>query len=134
MWKWCLQALREVWSVGKVVPLVAIPVGLGMMHVWNQYRVTRLGYEISKATSRHEKLVDQRRKLTVEFGVEARSDQVERLGRRRFGLETISPQQVIDVSPGGGRVEVGDERASLEWGPTESSSDDGNRSVGHERR
>jgi len=105
-----------------------------MMHVWNQYRVTRLGYEISKATSRHEKLVDQRRKLTVEFGVEARSDQVERLGRRRFGLETISPQQVIDVSSSGGHVEAGDERASLEWEPTESPNDDGNRPVGHGQR
>lgn len=134
MWKWCLQALREVWSVGKVVPLVAIPVGLGMMHVWNQYRVTRLGYEISKATSRHEKLVDQRRKLTVEFGVEARSDQVERLGRRRFGLEAISPQQVIDVSSADGRAERGDERASLEWGPRETRSDERKRRVGDGRR
>ena len=98
MFEWCWQAIKEAWSVAWVAVLVAIPVGIGLSHVWNQYRLTRLGYEISQATSRHETLVDRHRKLTVELGVEGRSDRVERRGRHQFGLEPVTPGQVVEVT------------------------------------
>jgi cell division protein FtsL len=114
MWQWCWQAIREAWAVCKVIPLVAIPVAIGLSHVWTQFRVTNLGYEISQETSRHEKLVDRHRKLTVELGVEGRSDQVERRGRRQFGLHTVQPGQVIDVSLSPTAKTPKTEHASLE--------------------
>ena len=105
---------RNGWRVGKIVGLVVIPVALLLTHVWYQFQITRLGYKISEETERHEKLVDDHRKLTIETTVESRSERMTEVARERFGLERIEPDQIITVDPDEIRDDSGDSLARLE--------------------
>ena len=90
---------RNGWRVAQIVGLVAIPATLLLTHVWYQFQITQLGYKISEQTERHEKLVDEHRKLTIETTVESRSERMAEVARERFGLERIEPDQIITVDP-----------------------------------
>lgn len=99
MKQWCLKLATDAYRILKVVALVAVPAALLLTHVWYQYQMTRLGYEISKETKRHEKLADQHRKLTIQTTVESRSERIAEVAKRRFGLERVEPDQIITVDP-----------------------------------
>lgn len=92
------EFFRNALSVGKLVGVLAIPLALLLTHVWYQYQVTRLGYEISEETRRHERLADRHRKLTIEYAVESRSRRVTQTAREEFGLRRLEPEQLVDVS------------------------------------
>lgn len=91
--KWIADAVL----VAKVFVLVAIPTGLLLVHVWNQYRITEVGYEIAAVTTEHRVLLEENKKLTVEARLQGRSDRVAEVARRQFGLAETRPEQVITV-------------------------------------
>lgn len=94
---WLTHFVGNAGRVALVAVLVAVPTTLLLTHVWYQFRITRLGYEISEETDRHEKLADEHRKLEIEATVESRGDRLTDLAKRRFGLERVEPEQVITV-------------------------------------
>ena len=83
--------------VSKLLLVMAIPTALLLFHVWNQYRITEVGYEIADVTSEHRQLLEEHKKLTVEARLQERSDRVAELARSEFGLEPMSPDQIITV-------------------------------------
>jgi cell division protein FtsL len=93
--------LSEGWADGlrilKVLAIVSIPVALLLFHVWNQYRITDLGYEVSEQAREHRTLIEEHRKLSIEATFQGRSERVLTVARERFGLEPIEPRQVIEV-------------------------------------
>ena len=95
------QWLGECWAdalvVLKICIVVAIPTALLLSHVWNQYRITDLGYQIAEVTSEHRYLLEENKKLTVEAGLQGRSDRVSEVARHQFGLEQLRPEQIITV-------------------------------------
>jgi len=97
MKKWLVECLRDVLCVGKWAALVGIPAFLLVSHVWTQYRVTKLGYEISEETSRHEELVERKRRLTIERRVQVRNAADEQGADEPFGLRRVTPDQFIAV-------------------------------------
>lgn len=97
----CSEFFGDALAVGRVVMVAAVPVALLLTHVWYQYQVTRLGYEISEATRRHEQLTDTHRKLTIEYAVQSRSRRVTEVAQRDFGLRRLEPGQLVDVSQRG---------------------------------
>ncbi len=89
--------LTDAYRAGRMLAVAAIPVALLGTHVWYQTRITQLGYEISEETDRHEKLVDERRKLDIQVTLEGRDGRVAERARERFELERVEPQQVISI-------------------------------------
>lgn len=83
--------------VAKVFVLVAIPTALLVVHVWNQFRITQVGYEIAAVTTEHRNLLEENKKLTVEARIQGRSDRVAEVARQQFGLAETRPEQVITV-------------------------------------
>ena len=87
----------DVWKVLRVVVLVGLPVGLLLFHVWTQYRITKLGYEVAEQTDRHRDLIEEQRKLSIEATYQGRTERVLSVARDRYGLEPLQPEQVVSV-------------------------------------
>jgi cell division protein FtsL len=113
MKKWLLGGMGDGFRIFKVLVLVAIPVGILLFHVWGQYRITKLGYEVAEQTSEHRSLIEEQRKLTIEATFQGRSERVLTVAKERFGLEPMHPEQVIQVEPNAADGTSG-EQASLD--------------------
>lgn len=93
-----LDATRDLARMGAVVAAVAVVTSLLGVHVWNQYRITELGYEISNVTSEHRRLMEENKKLSIEVAVQGRTERMTEVARERFGLQPTEPDQVRTLS------------------------------------
>ena len=91
------EGLGDGVRVLKVLVVVAIPVCILLFHVWNQFRITELGYEVAAQTREHRELIEDRRKLSIEATFQGRSERVLTVAKERFGLEPMQPEQVIQI-------------------------------------
>lgn len=91
------DGVSDGFRIAKVLVVVAIPVALLLFHVWNQFRITQLGYEVAQQTHEHRELIEEQRKLSIEATFQGRSERVLSLAREKFGLEPLEPEQVIQV-------------------------------------
>ena len=91
------DAARDAFRIGKVAAIVAVVVALLLYHVWNQYQITHLGYQISEQTHQHHKLMQQNRKLSIEAAYQGRTERMLSVAKKHFGLQPIRPEQVIEV-------------------------------------
>lgn len=112
MKQWINNCVIDAVVVAKLLVLVAVPTGLLLFHVWNQYQITAVGYEIAEVTTEHRKLLEENKKLTVEARLQGRSDRVTRVARDHYGLREARPEQVIKVSLDG--QEAVEEHARLD--------------------
>ena len=97
MKQWLSEFFGNAAVVSKVLLVVAIPTSLLLFHVWNQYRITEMGYELAEVTSEHRDLMEENKKLSVEARLQGRSDRVSEVARNQFGLEAMRPGQIITV-------------------------------------
>ena len=99
MKKWIREMLSNTAIVAKVLLIIAVPTALLLFHVWNQYRITQVGYQIAEVTTEHRVLLEENKKLTVEARIQGRSDRVSRVARQQFGLRETHPDQIITIDP-----------------------------------
>lgn len=108
---------KDALRIGAIVGVLAAVVGLLMFHVWNQYRIVQLGYQIADVTHEHRQLIERNKKLSIEAAVVGRTERLSDVARDRYGLEPIKPEQVrplhVDVAEGEGVVEAGEHAALL---------------------
>lgn len=97
MKQWLKETLANSSVVFAVVALTAVPVVLLLFHVWHQFRIADVGYEIAEATAEHQELLEENKKLTVEVRLQGRSDRVAEMARDRFGLEEAGPEQIVTI-------------------------------------
>lgn len=97
MKKWMFDGMGDGVRVLKVLVIVAIPVCILLFHVWNQFRITKLGYEVAEQTREHRELIEERRTLSIEATFQGRSERVLSVAKERFGLEPLEPEQVIQL-------------------------------------
>jgi cell division protein FtsL len=97
MKKWLLEGMSDAFRISKVLVVVAVPVSILMFHVWGQFRITELGYEVAEQTTEHRALIEEQRKLTIEATFQGRSERVLTVAKERFGLEPMQPEQVVQV-------------------------------------
>lgn len=97
MKKWLLDGLGDGFRIAKVLTIVAVPVAILMFHVWNQFRITDLGYEVAAQTREHRDLIEEKRKLSIEATFQGRTERVMTVAKERFGLEPLQPEQVIQI-------------------------------------
>ncbi len=83
--------------VAQVLVLVAVPTGIMLSHVWTQYQITEMGYEIASVTSEHRDLLEENKKLTVEARMQGRSDRVAEVAMKEFGLQEMDPDQIVTL-------------------------------------
>lgn len=121
MKQWFSELFVNTVVVAKVMLVVAVPTSLLVVHVWNQFRVAQMGYEIAEATSEHEQLLEEQKKLTVEARLQGRSDRVSEMARQQFDLRVPEPDQFVTV--GESPEEASGEHAHAETtGPEETPS------------
>ena len=100
MKQWLRQGFANAMVVVTVLAMTAVPVGLLVFHVWNQFRIAEVGYEIAEATSEHQELLEENKKLVVEARLQGRSDRVAEMAREQFGLEQARPEQIVRIERG----------------------------------
>lgn len=98
MKQWLLDGVGDGLRILKVLVIVAIPVAFLLFHVFNQYRITQLGYEVAEQTREHRDLIEDRRKLSIEATFQGRSERVMTVAKEKFGLEPLRPEQVVQVT------------------------------------
>lgn len=79
--------------------LLGAVASLLMFHVWNQYRIMKIGYQIAEVTTEHRKLLEQNKKLAIEAAVVGRTERLSSVARERYGLEPVGPHQVRILNP-----------------------------------
>lgn len=97
MKQWISKCANDAAIVSKVVILLVIPTGLLLFHVWNQYRITDLGYQIAEVTTEHRALLEENKKLVVEARLQGHSDRVSQVAKYQFGLQEAHPDQFVTV-------------------------------------
>ncbi len=97
MKQWLWHIVRDIGAVGLGILMVAAPTILLLMHAWYEYRIVRLGYDISRETERHEQLVDEHRELTIEATLLQREEHHQSSVRELYGLTRIEPRQVVTI-------------------------------------
>lgn len=91
------EMISDSWKVLKIVVLVGVPVAMLLFHVWTQYRITKLGYEVAEQTEEHRELIEEQRKLSIEATYQGRTERVLSVATERFGLQPMEPEQVVSV-------------------------------------
>ncbi|MFP4598113.1 MAG: cell division protein FtsL [Persicimonas sp.] len=94
---WLSKASKDGLQLLKVLAIVSIPVALLLFHVWTQFRITQLGYEVAEETTEHRGLIEEQRKLSIEATFQGRSERVLSVARERFGLQPLQPEQVVEI-------------------------------------
>lgn len=109
---------KDATAVLKMVLIVGVPMGILLFHVWHEYRIVDLGYQIADVTSEHRAMLEEHKKLSIEATVQGRTERIATVAREQFGLEQVRPHQVFTIRLGESEVEyVADavEHASLDY-------------------
>ncbi|MFU8805148.1 MAG: cell division protein FtsL [Bradymonadaceae bacterium] len=96
----CTDFLNDAFCLTRVGLIIAIPMSIFLFHVYTQYRISDMGYQIAEVTQEHRELLEEYKKLSIEAAIQGRSDRVEALARERFGLQYLRADQVISVRLG----------------------------------
>lgn len=115
MKKWLAELFGNSVIIAKIVLLVGVPAALLVAHVHNQYRLAQVGYQLAEATSEHQQLLEENKKLVVEARLQGRSDRVTEVAQREFGLRHVSPEQIVTIDDRAHRRPTG-EHAHLDDG------------------
>lgn len=91
------KVLKDAVRVGFWASMVGAIGCILMVHVWNQYRIVQLGYEIAEVTQEHRRLLERNKKLSIEAAVVGRTERLAVVARERYGLEPVGPRQVRPV-------------------------------------
>lgn len=76
--------------------MLALPVVFaGLFFVWSRVVTVRLGYEISRASDAHHRLLEENRGLRIESAALKAPDRLEKLARETYGLAPPRPEQII---------------------------------------
>jgi len=89
---------RRFWTsiVGALLATMAV-VSLLLIHVWSRYRVVHLGYEVSTLSREREDLLEEQRRLRIEYQILTRTDRIEPVARRQLGLIAPRVDQILFV-------------------------------------
>jgi len=88
------DASRDFGKVAGLFAAIAVVASILLVHVWNQYRITQLGYDIASVTHKHRRLIEENKKLSIEVAVQGRTERMTEVARDNFGLQPLQPMQV----------------------------------------
>ena len=66
-----------------------------LFYTWCRVQNIRIGYEITQASARHQKLVTMRNNLKIETARLKSPERISKIAREQLGLTMPSPKQVI---------------------------------------
>ncbi|OIP41135.1 MAG: hypothetical protein AUK47_06950 [Deltaproteobacteria bacterium CG2_30_63_29] len=95
-----VQRQRPKKGLGKVIGALAatlVVVGLLLVHVWSRHSVLELGYQLSELSSEREALLEEQRRLRIEFRVLTRSDLIAPIGHNDLGLIEPRFDQILYI-------------------------------------
>jgi len=68
-----------------------------LLYTWCRVQYVKIGYAYSLATADHQRLTDMQNKLKVELARLKSPERIEKIAKRKLGLVTPSPEQVITL-------------------------------------
>ena len=92
---------RLPWGLGPFLAwalLVSTMTGVGVYHVWHQYRVIELGRELSEESTKYTELNNVQRKLRLELAAVKRIDAIRTLAESRFDMKIPERSDYIVVT------------------------------------
>lgn len=109
---------KDATAVLRMLLIVGVPMGILLFHVWHEYRIVNLGYQIADVTSEHRAMLEEHKKLSIEATVQGRTERIASVAREQFGLEQVRPHQVFTIrllDSANGAAAKGVEHASLDY-------------------
>lgn len=97
MFEFVKSSFKDAAAVLRAALIVGIPMSLLLFHVWNEYRIVSIGYEIADVTREHRALLEDHKKLSIEAAVQGRTERIASVARTQFGLEQVRPHQVVTI-------------------------------------
>lgn len=92
--------------VGMTLMLVSPVVAAALFYVWAEMTTVHLGYQLSRASEMHRKLLEENRGLRIEVAALRAPERLKRIAEDRFHLEPPKTEQVVriegDAAIGGG--------------------------------
>ncbi len=92
-----LDMFKDAGRLTAVLTTVTVASSLLVFHVWNEYQITHLGYEIARVTREHQELLEENKKLSIEVAVQGRTERMTEVARTHFGLQPVNPGQIRPV-------------------------------------
>lgn len=86
--------LRMRWPLVLVVLFCTF---VALFAVWERVQYVRIGYAIHLLKQEHEKLIQEERKLLLEYNTSVSLDRVEERARKRLNMEVPKEDQIIYV-------------------------------------
>jgi cell division protein FtsL len=77
-----------------IVAALALAASAAIAQVWTHQQAIAYGYEITRETKRHARLLEQNRRLRIELAVLKDPARISKLARQRFGLADPEPEQI----------------------------------------
>ncbi len=92
--RWFKNVIADSFRVAAIGTFLTIAATLMMVHVWNQYQILNIGYEIAEVTTQHQRLLEENKKLAIEAAVVGRTERLSNVAVERYGLVPVQPEQV----------------------------------------
>ena len=80
---------------GILIILMSFFIAELLFYTWCRVQNIRIGYEITQASARHQKLVTMQNNLRVETARLKSPERISRIAREQLGLTMPSPKQII---------------------------------------
>ncbi len=77
--------------------VILFSIFVGLFAVWERVQYVRLGYEIQVLKQEHEKLLQERRKLLLEYNTSVSLDKVEEQAQKRLKMRVPEAGQTFYV-------------------------------------
>ena len=97
---------RSSWNAGwtAVVIVILAFTFAAIVHVRSKLVVVQLGYQLSKASSEHKRLLTESRKLKLEVATLRNPRRLRKLAKEKLGLIEPSPSQILRARKSVGKV------------------------------
>jgi len=92
------QKIRERrWKFPRGVLLLMLVFGVLFFYLWEQVEIMKLGYRIDELNKKREKLLEEKRRLSLEKAFLSSPERIERIAKTKLGMRYPKPEEVIII-------------------------------------
>lgn len=89
---------RKLGTTGIWILIMSLFIGELLFYTWCRVQCIRTGYEITRETEKHEKLIKRQNNLKIEISRLKSPERIARIAKFELGLALPGPGQVIVVN------------------------------------
>lgn len=89
--------VRDATIVVGIIAMVAGVISIFLVHVKNEFQISKIGYERAEITRVHRHLIEENRRLKVEAAMLLRTDRVIAKAKEEFNLFPAKATQIVVI-------------------------------------